>query len=72
LVKGPATYLLKEQEELWNKLLPIEIENLLSGVGYIPTQMNEKGQLEYVYKQSVQRPKKYLAVTYKAPHNSAI
>jgi hypothetical protein len=40
LVKGPATYLVNEQEELWAKLLPAEIESLLalnsSGVDYIP------------------------------------
>jgi len=30
LVKGPQTYMLKEYEELWQKTLPVEIEELLS------------------------------------------
>jgi len=30
LVKGPQTYMLKEDEQLWEKILPPTIENLLA------------------------------------------
>ena len=76
LVKGPQTYLLKEYEELWDKTCQADIEMLLalnsSGVDYIPAQDDGKGGIEYKYRQVQPRVKKYLAVTYKAPHNSAI
>jgi len=41
LVKGPQTYLLNEYEELWNKDLAPEVEQLLAlnsaGIDYIPS-----------------------------------
>jgi hypothetical protein len=41
LVKGPQTYLLNENEELWSKNLTPEVEQLLSlnsaGIDYIPS-----------------------------------
>jgi hypothetical protein len=41
LVKGPQTYLLNENEELWNKMLAPEVEQLLAlntaGIDYIPS-----------------------------------
>ena len=49
LVKGPTSYLLREYEQLWDKTLSAEVENLLSlnasGVDYIPAQVNEKGEI---------------------------
>lgn len=76
LVKGPQTYMLKEYEELWDKELPAEVEKLLqlnqSGIDYIPAQDDGKGGLTYQYKQMPNRVKKFLAVTFKAPHNSAV
>lgn len=76
LVKGPQTYLLKANEELWNKILTPEIENLIglnsSGIDYIPATENAKGEIEYKYKEVQERKNKSLAVSYKAPHNSAI
>ena len=30
LVKGPQTYMLKEHEELWNKVVSAEVESLLA------------------------------------------
>lgn len=40
LVKGPSSYLLKENDELWEKTFPPDIEALValnaSGVDYIP------------------------------------
>lgn len=76
LVKGPQTYLLKANEELWNKTLTPEIENLVglnsSGIDYIPATENAKGEIEYKYKEVQERKNKSLAVSYKAPHNSAI
>jgi major vault protein len=76
LVKGPQTYMLKENEELWNKALSPEIEKLVglnsSGIDYIPATENAKGEIEYQYKAVPERKNKSLAVVYKAPHNSAI
>jgi major vault protein len=76
LVKGPQTYMLKESEELWNKLLSAEIEKLVglnsSGIDYIPATENARGEIEYQYKDVQERKNKSLAVVYKAPHNSAI
>ena len=52
LVRGPQTYLLKEHEELWSKLMPPEIEQLVglnsSGIDYIPATVGAKGDIEYV------------------------
>ena len=52
LVRGPQTYLLKEHEELWSKLMPPEIEQLVglnsSGIDYIPASVGAKGDIEYV------------------------
>jgi hypothetical protein len=68
--------LLKEHEELWNKEMLPEIEQLVglnsSGIDYIPASVGAKGDVEYVYKQVPERKKKYLAVTFKSPHNSAV
>jgi major vault protein len=51
LVRGPQSYLLKEHEELWSKLLDNEIEQLVglnsSGVDYIPASENARGEMEY-------------------------
>lgn len=75
-MKGPQTYLLNEYEELWNKDLTNEVEQLLAlnsaGIDYIPSQGDGKGNITYQYKQAPIRQKKYLAVGYKAPHNSAV
>ena len=68
--------MLKEHEELWNKLMSQEIEQLVglnsSGIDYIPASVSAKGDLEYVYKQVPERKNKYLAVTFKSPQNSAV
>jgi len=76
LVKGPQTYMLGENEELWNKALSADVERLVglnsSGVDYIPASENAKGEIEYNYKDVQERKNKFLAVVYKAPHNSAI
>lgn len=68
--------MLKEYEELWQKDLQAEVEKLLqlnqSGIDYIPAQDDGKGGVMYQYKQVSARTKKYLAVTFKAPHNSAV
>lgn len=76
LVKGPQTYMLKEFEELWDKDLQPEVEKLLalnqSGFDYIPAQDDGKGGVMYQYKNVSARTKKFLAVTFKAPHNSAV
>ncbi len=68
--------MLKANEELWNKILTPEIENLIglnsSGIDYIPATENAKGEIEYKYKEVQERKNKSLAVSYKAPHNSAI
>jgi hypothetical protein len=67
---------LKEHEELWNKDLSPDIERLVglnaSVTDYIPATENAKGEIEYVYKAVPERKHKHLAVSYKAPHNSAI
>ena len=43
-----------------------------SGVDYIPATVDAKGEVEYVYKQVPERKDKSVAVSYKAPHNSAV
>lgn len=72
LVKGPQTYLLKECEELWSKIMSPDAEMLLalncSGVDH----MRGQGSQQYDIKQFQQRTNKHLAITYKAPHNSAV
>jgi len=59
LVKGPQTYLLNEYEELWNKDLAPEVEQLLAlnsaGIDYIPSQGDGKGGISYQYKQATLR-----------------
>ena len=68
--------MLGENEELWNKLLSPDVEKLVglnsSGIDYIPASENARGEIEYHYKDVQERKNKYLAVVYKAPHNSAI
>jgi hypothetical protein len=53
-----------------------DVEQLLalnsSGIDYIPAQDDGKGGVSYQYKNVERRTKKFLAVTYKAPHNSAV
>jgi len=43
--------MLRENEELWNKVLTPEIEKLVglnsSGIDYIPASENAKGEIEY-------------------------
>lgn len=68
--------MLKEYEELWEKDLQPEVERLLqlnqAGIDYIPASDDGKGGIEYKYKNVGARQKKFLAVTFKAPHNSAV
>lgn len=56
--------------------MPSDIEQLVglnsSGIDYIPATVGAKGEVEYVYKQVPERKHKYLAVTFKSPHNSAV
>jgi len=71
------TYLLQAHEELWKKELPEVVENLLArqklGQAYVSPQMDDNGNLVYEeldvtgYKRDKTR-----AITYKAPHNSAV
>lgn len=76
LVKGPQTYLLNENEELWNKLLSPEVEQLLAlnsaGIDYIPSVGEKSVTQSYKQPPTNIRKNKYLAVGYKAPHNSAV
>lgn len=76
LVKGPQTYLLNEYEEVWEKSTSPDIEQLLalnaSGVDYIPSSDDGKGGVQYDYRKVKPRQNKYLAMTFKAPHNSAV
>jgi len=71
------TYLLQAHEELWEKELPEVVEQLLAeqkvGQAYIPSRTDESGNLVYE-KRIVTNYKrdKTRAVTYRAPHNSAV
>ena len=73
---GSQSYLLKEYEQLWSKDLPTEVETLLqlnsSGIDYIPATADSSGNVSYTKPATKPRAKKYLAVTFKAPHNSAV
>lgn len=57
-------------------MLNPEIEKLVglnsSGIDYIPSSVDSKGDIEYVYKHVPERKNKSIAVCYKAPHNSAV
>lgn len=71
------TYLLKEHEELWEKDLSDDVEELLaaqfSGTIFHTAMVNEKG--EYTYKEpEANLPKriKHKIVTFRAPDNSAV
>lgn len=57
------TYMLKPNEELWNKELPPVVEELLGQVGY-----RGMGQ----QKSSAPARTKYKVVTYRVPHNAAV
>jgi major vault protein len=52
LVKGPQTYLLNENEQLWEKILTPQVEELLaqnnSGSDYVPAQQDANGKITYV------------------------
>ena len=71
LVRGPVTYMLSEKEQPWEKILPDQVELLLNSGGYVPLQVDDKGNQYYSYK-SVNKRDKTRAVTFKAPHNSAV
>jgi major vault protein len=68
--------MLNEYEELWEKTCEKDVEYLLalnsSGVDYIPASDDGKGGVQYDYRKVQPRQKKYLALTFKAPHNSAV
>lgn len=71
------TYLLEANQELWEKELSLEVEQLLkasrAGVPYIPPKIDENGNLVYEvrYDESYKREKTRV-VTFKASHNSAV
>jgi major vault protein len=68
--------LLLEHEEFWDKPLEPAIERLLSSTtgvrGYIPVETDSLGNQKYSYGTTSERRDKTKAVTYKAPHNSAV
>ena len=71
------TYLLQAHEELWSKELPEVVETLLArqkfGQSYLSSQLDDNGNLVYeeVEIKNYKRDKTR-AITYKAPHNSAV
>eukprot|EP01015_Nassula_variabilis_P025331 TRINITY_DN493_c0_g1_i9.p1 TRINITY_DN493_c0_g1~~TRINITY_DN493_c0_g1_i9.p1 ORF type:complete len:718 (+),score=194.36 TRINITY_DN493_c0_g1_i9:218-2371(+) len=76
IVKGVA-YLLKADEELWEKELPTQVEILIAqqitGSAYIPPKINAKGELVYEqYQITGYIREKHKVVTYRAPHNTAV
>lgn len=71
------TYLLKEFEELWEKELSPQVEDLLhaqtTGVIFSSAQVNQKGEYSYDKGQgSSTRRVRHKIVTFRAPDNSAV
>jgi major vault protein len=71
------TYLLDTTEQLWEKELTAEVENLLainaSGSGFATASIDEKGKM--VYQTNVAKGykrDKTRVITFRAPHNSAV
>lgn len=70
------TYLLKEFEELWEKDLSPQVEDLLSaqqsGTIFSSATINEKGEYDYEKNVGQQQRIKHKIVTFRAPDNSAV
>ncbi len=74
LIRGPCTFLLGEHQSFWEKIMDPEVEKLLrtSGQGYVPSQLDAKGNLVYNAGQVAIKRDYTRAVTFKAPHNAAV
>ena len=74
MVKGPQTYMLASHEELWEKQLTSETEELLMVGGFIPSEEDEQGNIRYkkLDTKKVRKRRKTDVVTFKAPHNTAV
>jgi len=70
------TYLLKEHEELWEKDLSDDVEQLLaaqfSGTIFQTAMVNEKGELAYRESDYKTKRIKHKIITFRAPDNSAV
>ena len=71
------TYLLKEFEELWEKELSPQVEELLqaqlNGTIFQTATMNKKGELDYEKNNKITNNRiKHKIVTFRAPDNSAV
>lgn len=72
-----TTYMMTEDEVLWEKELTQEVEDLLAdqltGGGFAPVMVNDKGERIYVR----EKPKGYKrdktrVIAFRAPHNSSV
>ena len=61
------TYMLNQDEELWEKTLPVEVERLLTKDALADRTVHNK-----VESKEVKSRIKYQVVSYRVPHNSAI
>ena len=77
LVTGEQRYVLTQDEVLWPKELPAEVEKLLAvnerGASFATATVNSKGQYEYAHDASAEITRNPTRVVrFKAPHNSAV
>ena len=61
------TYMLNQDEELWEKNLPVNIENLLNSDPVL-----NPGDVDKLEKMAVSGRKKSEIIRYKVPHNGAV